>query len=141
MHMNPRFHQTCAAVLGVTGAYVGAWALFLPHVFYTSFPGFGRHWVDTLGQYNEHLARDVGGLYCAMALMSLWAATRPSRDRLSLLGLGWLVFNVPHALFHLDHLDVYKAADQIGNVVLLLGVTILAGLLLIPVRGGTTTTT
>lgn len=132
--MNPRIHQVCAAVLGVTGTYVGVWALFLPGQFYERFPGFGHHWVDTLGPYNEHLARDVGGLYTAMALMSLWAASFPSRERFALVGLGWLVFNVAHALFHLHHLDAYGFADQVGNVVLLLGVTVLAGLLLIPAR-------
>jgi hypothetical protein len=76
-----------------------------------------------------------------MALMSLWAASRTNRQQFTLIGLGWLAFNVPHALFHLDHLDVYQAADQIGNVALLLGVTALACLLLLPARGGTTMTT
>jgi hypothetical protein len=133
--MNPRSNQVCVALLGASGAFVGVWALFFPAQFYTSFPGFGLHWVDALGPYNEHLARDVGGLYSALAVMSFWAAFRPTRERLALLGMGWLTFNTAHCLFHLHHLEAYGTADRIGNVALLVGVTVLACLLLVPDGG------
>ncbi len=127
-----RSNQLCAAFLGATGVFVGVWALFFPREFYDSFPGFGHHWVDMLGAYNEHLARDVGGMYTAMAIMSLWVAFRPSRERITLIGMGWLTFNSAHCYFHLNHLDVYGTADQVGNVVLLVGVTVLALFMLLP---------
>lgn len=130
--MSLRFNQICSASLGVSGVFIGVWALLFPRAFYDSFPGFGHHWVDTLGPYNEHLARDVGAMYCAMAVMSLWTTFKPSREKFTLVGMGWLTFNTAHLLFHLGHLDVYGTADQIGNAVLLIAVTILACLMLVP---------
>ena len=41
-----------------------------------TFPGGGRHWLPMLGAYNEHLARDVGALYLALAVLSAGAALR-----------------------------------------------------------------
>jgi len=130
--MSLRFNRICSAFLGASGVFIGVWALFFPRAFYDSFPGFGRHWVDTLGPYNEHLARDVGSMYCAMAVMSLWAVAKSSREQFALIGMGWLTFNTAHCIFHLHHLGVYRTVDQVGNVVLLVSVTALSCLMLVP---------
>ena len=130
--MSIRIKQLVSAILAATGIYVGLWAAAWPRQFYDSFPGFGRHWVEALGPYNEHLVRDLGGLYLAMAVISVWAAVVPRREVFPMVGLGWLAFNIPHCLFHLDHLDVYTGVDVAGNVITLVGVVVLAALLLVP---------
>ena len=130
--MSIRIKQLASAILAATAIYVGLWAAAWPQQFYDSFPGFGRHWVAALGPYNEHLIRDVGGLYLAMAVISVWAAVVPRREIFPMVGLGWLAFNIPHCLFHFDHLDVYSAADIAGNVIALVGVVVLAALLMVP---------
>lgn len=59
-----------AGVLGLSAVVVGAWAAAAPRSFFSSFPLPGHHWVAPLGPYNEHLTRDVGGLYLALFVVS-----------------------------------------------------------------------
>jgi hypothetical protein len=127
-----RVKQVLAAILALTAIDAGLWAAAWPRQFYASFPGFGHHWVAMLPPYNEHLVRDVGGLYLAMAVVSVWAVVRPRGETFALAGLGWLAFNIPHCLFHLRHLGMYDGVDKAGNVIALVGVVVLAALLLIP---------
>lgn len=121
-----------AAVLGASAATVGGWAQFAPRSWYDSFPLPGRHWVSLLGPFNEHLARDVGGLYLALLTISFWAVLRPRPETLRLTGAAWLVFSVPHLVFHLLHLEMFPPPDRIANVVALGGTVLLAGVLLLP---------
>lgn len=133
--MGLRSQQILAGILAMIGIDAGLWAAAWPRQFYDSFPGLGRHWVSAMGPYNEHLVRDVGGLYLAMAAISIWGLARPRRDTFAMLGLGWLCFNIPHAIFHMRNLDrLTNKVDQIGNVVTLNGVLLVALLLLIPPR-------
>jgi hypothetical protein len=131
--MNIRIKQVLTGILALTGVDAGLWACWWPRQFYDSFPGFGHHWVMGLGPYNEHLVRDVGGLYLALAIVAIWATVRPRAEVFAMVGLGWLGFNIPHAIYHLRHLDMFDRVDQVGNVVTLVGVTVLAALLLVPV--------
>ena len=116
--------------LAVSAAYVGVWAAAFPASFYTDFPFPGRHWVATLGPYNEHLTRDVGALYLALFVLSLYAWRRPSETTLRMAGSAWLVFNAWHFLWHALHLGMFPMIDKIGNVVSLGAVLVLSGLLL-----------
>ena len=114
--MRPRTSRLILQALGSSALFVGAWAEFAPSSFYRSFPGFGRHWVSAVGPYDEHLVRDVGGLYLALAVASvgaLWLA-----DRRSTLGvaLAWFAFSLPHLVFHLTHLEHFGALDQALNI-------------------------
>jgi hypothetical protein len=109
------------AVLGALGAIQlidGAWALFAPSSFYGDFP-LGRGWVAALPAYNEHLTRDVGELFLATALVLLVAAYFLERRLVVTAICSYLVWSVPHAIYHAFHLDVYGTTDQIGNVVTL----------------------
>ena len=124
--------RTVAGVLGLTAAFVGFWAAIRPASWYASFPLAGHHWVSALGPYNEHLARDVGGLYLALFVISAWAVLRPQPETVRLAGTAWLVFSVPHLAFHLLHLDMFATADKVGNVVTLAGTVALAAALLLP---------
>ena len=131
-----RIKQVLCGILALTAIDAGLWATAWPRQFYDSFPGFGHHWVVMLGPYNEHLVRDVGGLYLAMAIISAWAVVVPRAGVFPMVGLGWLAFNIPHCVYHLQHLGMYDAADKAGNVIALVGVVILAALLLIPLSAG-----
>ena len=123
------------AALAVSAAVVGVWAAAFPSSFYTGFPAPGRHWVSALGPYNEHLVRDVGALYLALLVLSVWAWRRPAPDRLRIAGGAWLIFNSVHLLWHMLHLEVFPTVDRIGNAVALGGALILSVLLLLPERG------
>ena len=50
--------------MGLIQVADGIYALFFPRSFYGDFP-LGRGWVEALPAYNEHLVRDVGGLFLA----------------------------------------------------------------------------
>jgi hypothetical protein len=130
--MRIRSKQVIAGVLALSAADVGFWAQFAPHSFYDSFPLAGHHWVSALGPYNEHLTRDVGGLYLALLAVSVWAAVRPRTETLRLTGTGWLAFSIPHFIFHMFHLGMYGTTDKIGNIITLGGTVVLAALLLRP---------
>ena len=134
--MNIRGKQVAAGILALTAVDVGAWAEFAPKSFYDSFPGFGHHWVSLSGPYDEHLVRDVGGLYLALFAISVWAVVRPRGETFALVGAGWLVFSIPHFVFHAFHLDEFGTADKLGNVIGLGATIVLAALLVLPRRGG-----
>jgi hypothetical protein len=129
-----RLQQVAATVLTLSAAYVGIWALAEPGSFYDDFPLPGRDWVSLAGPYNEHLVRDVGGLYLALGLMTLWAALGPRADLLAVVGVAWEVFSVPHLLFHAGHLDGLETFDKVAEVGSLGATVLLAALLVVPAR-------
>lgn len=103
-------------VLGAIQLLDGLYALLAPRSFYGDFP-FGRGWVETLPAYNEHLTRDVGGLFLATAVILIAAAIYLQR-RLVGVALGsWLCFAVPHLIYHLLNLEPYATGDAIANTV------------------------
>ena len=84
------------------------------------------------GPYNEHLVRDVGGLYLALGVVAVLAAKGTSVGLARAAALGWLVFSVPHLVFHLAHLaDLDSTVDQVANVVSLGGAVVLAAAILV----------
>lgn len=123
---------TALALLTLTGTTVGGWALLDPVGFYLRFPGLGRHWVMPDGPFNEHLVRDVGALNLALGALALAAAVRLIRARdawvVRVTGLVWLVFSVPHLLYHLDHTARLSGADtalQTTSLGLVVGLALL----------------
>src|SRR5437764_2372097 len=105
--------------LGLVQAMNGFWALLAPRSFYDDFPAGRGGWVSALPAYNEHLMRDVGGLFLGTAVILLAAAIWLER-RLTLVALvSWLAFAVPHAIWHFFNLGPYSTGDAIGNVVTL----------------------
>ncbi|WP_051499136.1 hypothetical protein [Nocardia sp. BMG51109] len=89
--------------LAVQGVVVGLWAIVAPGAWYRSFPGFGLNWVAGDGPYNHHLAADVGAFFLGLAVVT--AAALYYGDSLlgRVAGLGWLVFGVPHLIYHAAH--------------------------------------
>ena len=98
------------ALLAVNQSVVGSWAALAPRSFFDQFP-LGRGWVASLGPFNEHLVRDVGGLSLGFAFLFAIAVItpRPVLVRASL--FSWLVPATTHLTFHLDHLQGFSGID------------------------------
>jgi hypothetical protein len=128
--MSTKFRGVVLALLALSGLWVGIWATGWPRGFYDAFPGLNRVWVGVDGPYNEHLVRDVGGLYLGLGIASLVALWLRDRRSALVLGVAWTVFGIPHLAYHVGHLDPFDTGDKVGNVVAL-GVALLLGLLLL----------
>jgi hypothetical protein len=102
------------AILGVSGAVVGAWAAFAPRAFYDKFPGLGQIWVAVDGPYNEHLVRDVGALNLALAVVSICALVSLARSTIVAAGLAWLAYGVPHFVYHARHLGPFDGTQSVA---------------------------
>ena len=114
------------------GAYVGLWASFWPTSFYDSFPGLGRIWIAVDGPFNEHLIRDVGGLYLGLAVASAAATFSRHPDAGRVIGVAWVVFGLPHLLYHAGQFDQMSLTDAVGNAITLGGSLVLGAVLLLP---------
>ncbi|MCS5718346.1 hypothetical protein N1027_09360 [Herbiconiux sp. CPCC 205763] len=131
--MNSTPRRILLAATAILGAYVGIWAAFFPGSFYDAFPGFGLAWVSVDGPFNEHLIRDVGGLYLGLTAASIAAILARTAAPGRVVGLGWAVFGAIHYGYHLLHLEG-SAIDIVGNVVSL-GISLALGVLLaLPAR-------
>ena len=81
--------------------------------------------MSALGAYDEHLVRDVGALFVGLGVLMIVAAVRGRRSLTLTAVAVWLIFAVPHTIFHALNLGPYTTADAIANVVSL-GWTVLA---------------
>ena len=109
--------------LGAIQLIVGVYALFFPRSFFEDFP-FGFDWVEVLPAYNEHLVRDVGGLFLATAVILFAASIRLERRWVVVSLVAFLAFSVPHTVWHAFNLEPYTTANAIANIVTL-AVTVL----------------
>jgi hypothetical protein len=116
-------------VTAAIGAFVGVWAAGFPQSFYESFPGLGRVWISVDGPYNEHLIRDVGSLYLALAAASVAATFSRTPDAGRVVGVAWAVFGIPHLLYHASHFADMAPIDVVGNVAGL-GLSLVLGVVL-----------
>jgi hypothetical protein len=118
-------------LLGLIGLQLGVWATFAPRSFYDDFPGGGRHWVAVDGPYNEHFVRDFGSLNLALTAVVAVALVTRARPAVIAAALGWLVFSVPHFVYHARHLDMYDTSDKVLNMVGLGGAVVLSAAVLV----------
>ncbi len=102
------------AVLAFPSVVIGIWAGLMPRSFYDDFPGLGRIWVAPVGPYSEHLVRDVGELNLALALVTIVAAVTLASLLVRAVLAGWLVYSVPHLVYHLRHLQPFGTDDQVS---------------------------
>src|SRR5262249_10165178 len=107
----------------------GVWAEFFPTGFYSSFPGFGRHWIAMAGAYDEHLIRDVGSFYLALTAVAIAGIIARTATPGRIAGLDWTVFGVLHFAYHVTHVEG-SAADKAGNFVGL-GISAIIGIILL----------
>ncbi|HVJ97160.1 MAG TPA: NAD-dependent epimerase/dehydratase family protein [Acidimicrobiia bacterium] len=120
LHMEPALPTRIRLALWVlvfTAFGVGAQAAFFPRSFYDDFP-IGRGWVAMDGLYNEHLIRDVGVLNLALMVVTIGALVINTRAVARLTALAWLVYSVPHFVYHARHLTMDMAG---GEKIALLG--------------------
>ena len=99
------------------GLFVGLWAAAWPQAFYDAFPGLGRIWIAVDGPFNEHLIRDVGALYLALAAASIAATFSRTPDAGRVIGVAWTVFGIPHLIYHATGFAGMAPVDVIGNIV------------------------
>lgn len=102
-------------LLAAVQTVVGVWALVAPVSFFTVFPFGPPGWVGLLPPYNEHLARDVGGLSLALTVMLAGAAVRGDRFTVRLTVAAALVFAVPHGIYHQTHLEHFPAGIAVAQ--------------------------
>jgi hypothetical protein len=127
--MNTSWRRVLLAVTIVLGLDVGLWAEISPASFFTSFPGFGLHWIDVDGAFDEHLIRDVGALDLALTAISIAGLVARTATAGRLAGLGWAVFGVLHVGYHALHPE--GAALDVALSLVALGVSAVLGILLL----------
>ena len=136
--MNSTARRILLLVTSAIGTVVGVWAALLPTEFYESFPGLGLGpWVAVDGPFNEHLIRDVGALYLALAAGGVYAACTSGTQAGRAVGIAWIVFSVPHLAYHLGHTAGLSGVDLVVEIVSLSSTIVLAVPLLLPARGAT----
>ena len=121
-------------LLAVTSISSGLWALFLPRPFYEDFPLPGWDWVSTLGPYNEHLVTDYGALNLALGVLMVGAAVFLERRLVQVSLISWLVYAVPHFIFHLGQIHHFSPFDNLAQISALGFVVLLPLVLLLQMR-------
>lgn len=121
-------------LLTIAPTVVGTWALFIPRSFYEDFPASGRHWVSSLPPYNELLVRDIGALNLAFGVLLAAAAILLGQRLIQASLVAWLIYAVPHFMFHLTELGVLSFGDALGNSVTL-GIAVAISLILFILAG------
>ena len=128
------------AILAILQGIVGIWASLVPRSFYRNFPIRGHNWVSLLPPYNEHLIRDVGELNLALTVVLAAAALTGQRLLSVVAVIAAAVYAVPHAVFHMFHLQGFPTVDavtQTTGIALQLVVIVIVGWLLWRERGRT----
>jgi hypothetical protein len=115
-------------------ALSGVWALAAPRSFFDGFPGLGLGWVAALPKYSEHLVRDLGAFNLAFAILFVWVAAGLERGAVTGALVSWLVFAIPHAIFHLFNLEKLSSTSKVVQLIAL-GITVLVPIVLIVAVG------
>lgn len=97
-------------------AEIGAWGLLAPHSLYSSYPGFGRHWVSPLGPYDEHLIRDFAGMELGFAVLLVCAAVWFERRLVLVAGAAFMAATLPHFAYHVTTADELSTGDDIASL-------------------------
>jgi len=114
-----RFIRGGLVTLAAVQVPVGLWALFAPHSFYDDFPLGRGGWVSALGPYNEHMTVDYGSLTLALCSVLIVAAIVMQRYVVLAAAGAYLIWSVPHFVYHMITLDKYGTGDAIGNAITL----------------------
>ncbi|MGV0050326.1 hypothetical protein ACRU43_13960 [Mycobacterium colombiense] len=126
--MNARLTTLRAGVwfLTVVEIAIGLVATLAPRAFYDYVP-----WVDLILPFSEHLMRDYGAMNLSLALVFVVAAITMER-RMVRIALGaYLLFAIPHLIFHLTHLEHFTTAGAVGQTIVLTVAVLLPVALLI----------
>jgi hypothetical protein len=131
--MADKLTRVWLTLLGLVGLLVGLWATVAPRSFYDDFPAGERHaWVAADGPYNEHLIRDVGALNLSLAAVAVVALVIGGTVIVRAAALAWLVYSLPHLVYHGRHLHLLDTTvDKVFNVIALTGAVVVATALLV----------
>ena len=105
---------------------VGLVATLAPRAFYDYVP-----WVDLIPPFSEHLMRDYGAMNLSLALVFVVAAVTMERRMVRIALAAYLLFAIPHLIFHLTHLEHFTTGAAVGQTILLTVAVLLPGGLLI----------
>lgn len=122
--------------LGLPQAAIGLWALLAPRSFYDGFPAGTDGWVNPLGAFNEHLITDVGALFIGLGVLLTIAAIRLRRSLTMAAAISWLIFSVPHTVWHAANLDPLATGDAAANMVTLAWTVLGGAAILVLARAG-----
>lgn len=113
---------------------VGIVATLTPRAFYDHIP-----WVDLAPPYAEHLMRDYGAMNLALALVFMVAAITMDRLMVRTALAAYVLFAVPHLLFHVTHHQHYPTSAAVGETTaLVVAVLLPIVLLILELRDGAT---
>ena len=104
---------------------VGVVATFLPATFYRHIP-----WVALNPPYSEHLMRDYGAMNLGLALVLVVAAVTMNTLLVRTALCAYLLFAVPHLIFHATHLENFTTGAAATELVALTIAAILPAFLL-----------
>jgi hypothetical protein len=105
------------AILAFSSGPIGLWATLAPRSFYDNFPGGGRHWVSLDGAYNHHLVTDFGSLNLALTAVTIGALVWMTPRLIQITAVAWLLYALPHELYHATHLDPFGTSDKVLQLV------------------------
>ena len=129
--MSVRGQRIVLGVLLLISLVIGLWALLAPRSFYDSFPGGNRPALGLRRRAVQPAPGQRRGIDVPGAGGAHRRRARPA-GLARLAGAVWLVFSVPHWLYHSTHLGLYGTRDQALNEVGLVAVVLLAALLCVP---------
>jgi len=96
---------------------IGAWALVSPRRWFDNFPGAGNHWLPLYGAFDEHLVIDVGSAFLALGVLLVAAAIWFDRRLVIAAAAAYLVYQLPHAIYHFGADEVLSSGDQVANTI------------------------
>jgi hypothetical protein len=108
---------------------VGLVATLAPRAFYDYVP-----WVDLMPPYSEHLMRDYGAMNLSLALVFVVAVATMDRRAVRVALGAYLLFAIPHLIFHVTHLEHFTKAASVGQTTTLAIALLPAALLILTGR-------
>ncbi|KAA1415840.1 hypothetical protein F0U44_19560 [Nocardioides humilatus] len=127
-----------AAAIALPQAVIGVWAVLSPRGWFDDFPGIGPALAAAEPPFNAHLVTDAGSGFLATGVLLLGASLVGGLAEIRVAAIGYLLFCVPHLVWHAAHpSDLLAAGNDVLNVVLI-GAQAAGALLLIVLasRGG-----
>ena len=115
--------------LAFVEVFVGLVATLFPRIFYDYVP-----WVDLVPPFSEHLMRDYGAMNLSLALVFVAAAITMERRMARIALAAYLLFAIPHLIFHLTHLAHFTTAAATAQTTVLMIAVLLPVVLLILTR-------
>jgi len=114
------------AVLAVPDVIIGAWNVIAPEHFYENFPG-----VTLTPPFAEHYARDFGGTLLGLGVILCIAVVKPRTVLVVPALIGLAIFALPHAYFHVVHLEGASPFETAFTLTAVLGQSVLTVALLV----------